>query len=307
MNWLSDLCARLHGPPLVEAAPLPPPPLATAHDPLWREVQLPVRPDDTPTTPPALPRTQPPAPARVEVPVPDRYSPTKPTIQSILSVFETGKPEGDYGAIAVLRDGAGISYGLHQATDKADSLDEMVRRYVARGGRYADALAPFVPRLERDDTAAVDPDDLPAWVVELMDLLVDAADDPVMQTVQDGVFDEKYWQPAVNHCDAMELALPLSWAVVYDTCIHSGPDGVGRIRKRFAESPPSGGGDEQAWVVAYLQARYEWLSTHQNAAVRHSAQRILQLQGLVAAGNWQLVTPFRFGSPYNATIGGAVA
>ena len=47
-------------------------------------------------------------------------------IKSIVSVFETGKAEGDPAAVVVLPDGAGISYGLHQATDRAGSLDEIV-------------------------------------------------------------------------------------------------------------------------------------------------------------------------------------
>jgi chitosanase len=309
IDLLRRLLAWLLGPRIDTDQPVPLPPPQWTEAPVTDDATPPA--DNVPTAPPAQPRVPPVSPRddtpppREDDTVPDKFTAKKPVIQSILSVFETGKPEGDYGAVAVLHDGAGISYGLHQVTDRAgQGLDEVVRRYiVADGARYADELAPYLPRLERDDTAAVDPDNLPAWVVDLMDLLSDAGrQDPVMQRVQDGVFDERYWQPAVDQCVEMQLELPLSWAVVYDSCIHSGPSGVGRIRRRFPEGPPSKGGDEQAWVVAYLAARYEWLSTHQNAAVRRSAQRILQLQGLVEAGNWQLDTPFTFGRPYSATI-----
>jgi len=170
------------------------------------------------------------------------------TIKAILSVFEAGTAVADYSAIAILKDGAGVSYGKHQATDGGGSLDAIVQVYVDSCGPLAGPLAPYLPRLARNETAGVDPDHLPQWVDDLVDLLRHAGRDTVMQRAQDQVFDDRYWEPAVEQVLEMGLVDPLSWAVVYDTCIHSGPSGVWNIRKRFPGAPPSGGGCERAWT-----------------------------------------------------------
>jgi hypothetical protein len=41
---------------------------------------------------------------------------------AIVHIFETGKAFGDYTAVAVLNDGAGISYGINQFTHRSGSL-----------------------------------------------------------------------------------------------------------------------------------------------------------------------------------------
>ena len=136
-----------------------------------------------------------PEPDPEEEPMPDP-SPVTPqvrkVIDSILSLFETGRlpsPES-YSTVTVLKDGAGISYGKHQSTDKSDSLDRIVFAYIDRGGMYADQLVPFIDKLENDETAFADPNNLPDWVKQLMSVLRDAGADLVMQAVQD----EKYKQ-----------------------------------------------------------------------------------------------------------------
>jgi chitosanase len=218
----------------------------------------------------------------------------KRVIHQIVSVFETGEPSGDYGACAVLPDGAGISYGLHQATDRADNLDEIVHRYIDRGGQYAEQLHGSVTRLDQDATAFVDPDDLPVWVRDLMETLQRAGrEDPVMRAVQDEVFEERYWVPAAEQAQVMGLRRPLSWAVVYDTCIHSGPSNVGKIRNMFAALPPSKGGDEKEWTGAYVRARWSWLASYPNQRVRITKARMEAFQDLIDGGNWALRLPIR--------------
>jgi chitosanase len=223
---------------------------------------------------------------------------TKRVIQSILSVFETGKPEGAYDAVTVLSDGAGISYGKHQATDKSDTLDAIVYRYLDLGGVYAKELRSYLDRLESDATASQDPSNLEPWVTSLMELLATAArKDAKMRVAQDQIFDELYWRPAADQALAMKLELPLSWLVCYDTTIHSGPGGITRIRKLFPERPPSAGGDEKAWVVAYLYARRGWLLEHPNPVVQATVYRIDAMLDLVDAANWELATPIQISKP----------
>ncbi len=226
----------------------------------------------------------------------------KRIIQSIVSVFETGTPEDDYSAVVVLKDGAGISYGKHQSTDHSDTLDAIVYRYADLGGRYSNDLKAFVPQLESDASASVDPDNLPTWVVQLMEVLREAGrNDVLMQRAQDQIFDELYWRPAADHALAMQLVHPLSWLVCYDSTIHSGSNGVTRIRKRFPEVPPSAGGDEEAWTKAYLQARRAWLAAYDSPTVQKTVYRIDAMLELVAADNWSLEVPIQISKP-RATV-----
>lgn len=232
---------------------------------------------------------------------------TKRVVQAILSTFETGNPAGDYAAVAVLADGAGISYGKHQATDAGGNLDRILLSYLDAGGLFAGPLAPYVQRLADNETAYIDPaGPFPAWMDELMQLLrVAAKSDPLMQEVQDRVFDSEYWNPAVEQARGMKLRHPLSMAAVYDTANQSGFTGVGslaRIRLRFREVPPSRGGDEKAWTRAYLNARNAWLRSQRNERVRRSVVRVLELQHLCDVENWELETPFTFGPPYRVEI-----
>jgi chitosanase len=218
------------------------------------------------------------------------------TIDSILSIFETGKlPSASaYGTATILEDGAGISYGKHQSTDRSGTLDAILLRYLSLDGRFSDDFRPFLPMLTSNESAKVDPNSPPAWCVELLDLLRRAGrEDPLMHRAQDEVFDELYWVPAKRQSQEMALSLALSWCIVYDTCIQSGPAGVSRIRLRFREKPPAKGGDERAWAQAYLQARRSWLEAHPNALVRQSVYRIDALEGVARSGNWDLVTPMK--------------
>src|SRR4051812_23095515 len=54
---------------------------------------------------------------------------------AIVNIFETGKAFGSYSALAVLDDGAGISYGINQFTHKSGSLAAVIDRYLKLGGK----------------------------------------------------------------------------------------------------------------------------------------------------------------------------
>ena len=218
----------------------------------------------------------------------------KHAIDCILSVFETGRvpTAASYSTCTILRDGAGISYGKHQATDNAGSLDKIVQKYIAAGGAQAEALKPYVARLAANETAKLNPSAPPEWAQSLVNILKQAGADPKMQQAQDEVFDENYWNPAVNHAKAIGLATALGHAVIYDTCIHSGPGRVATHRAAFPQASPANGGSEQEWVKAYVAARKAWLLSNKNPIVQKTIYRMEAFENLMAAGNWALTLPF---------------
>ena len=223
----------------------------------------------------------------------------KRVIDSVLSINETGKlpSPATYATVTVLSDGAGISYGKHQSTDGSGSLDAIIFRYIDLGGSLADQMKPFLDDLKADFSTKVDPHNLPQEVIDLMDLLAQAGSDPVMQQAQDQIFDENYWTPAVQRCEAMGLTTALAHLAVYDTCIHSGPSRVDSLRRNFPEASPATGGEEHAWVRAFLNARHAWLVSNPNPLVVKSADRVTAILKIADSENWDLVTPFlyRFG------------
>jgi chitosanase len=218
----------------------------------------------------------------------------KHTIDCILSIFETGRVPSPaaYAMCTSLKDGAGISYGKHQCTDKSGSLDLVVKKYIELGGTHAAALQAYLPYLAANKSASEPP--AGPWSAEtqaLVALLKTAGADPTMHRAQDEIFDTHYWMPAAKQCEAMGLQHALSWGVIYDTCIHSGPGGVTNIRNRFAAKSPANGGDEATWVKEYINARRAWLAANANPLVQKTVYRMDALKALVDAGAWDLKTP----------------
>jgi chitosanase len=217
----------------------------------------------------------------------------KKVIDAILCIFETGKLPSTlaYSSCSILSDGAGISYGKHQSTDKGGALDKIVELYIEKGGIHSESLKPFLSALATNETSKVSPTQPPEWAKELILLLKEAGKDPVMQECQDVIFDSCYWIPALGHVDNIGATSALSHLVVYDTCIHSGPGGVANIRSKFPEPSPKRGGDEKIWVTAYIKARREWLASHKNPLVQKTVYRMDALNEIVKSNNWDLKTP----------------
>lgn len=213
--------------------------------------------------------------------------------KQIVEIFETGKVNDNYGTVTVLNDGAGISFGKFQATDHKDTLDAIVFRYLDKNGIYSANLKPYLDELNRDDTAKLDPKNLPQWAIELMNLLKLSGSDPIMKLAQDEIFDELYWEPAVKQGESMKLALPLSYSILYDTSIQSGPSGINNIRKRFPELPPSRNGDEKKWAEAYVNARRNWLLSFSNPVVQKTVYRMDSFLKIIKEDNWDFNKPLK--------------
>lgn len=206
----------------------------------------------------------------------------KALITKVVNVFESGKPEGNYGIIAIFNDGPHdirqITYGRSQTTEYGN-LAKLVKNYAAANGVYSKKLKPYVDKvgvtpLTDDDT--------------FKGLLKKAGnEDPVMRTVQDVFFDEVYYKPAMKWATAKDFILPLSALVIYDSFIHSGSI-LSVIRNTFPETVPADGGNEIEWTTAYVNARHEWLAHHPREAVRKTTYRTKCFKDEIARGNWPL-------------------
>lgn len=206
----------------------------------------------------------------------------KSVIERVINVFETGSPQGNYAAIAIFKDGPNkirqITYGRSQTTEYGN-LRELVQNYANAGGKFSDAFKPFVSKIgvtPLTDNAT------------FRDLLQRAGkEDPVMKSVQDAFFETRYFRPAQAWADQQGFKLPLSMLVIYDSFIHSGSIRQD-IRNKFPEKPPASGGDEKAWITAYVNARQKYLANHSNPQVHPTVYRTQCFKDQIQKQNWNL-------------------
>lgn len=202
--------------------------------------------------------------------------------EQVINVFETGKIEGDYGALVTLADGPHgirqVTYGRSQTTEYGN-LEELVQMYADANGMFSAQLRPFIVKIEVTPLADN---------AEFKQLLRDAGrKDPVMQQIQDEFFDNRYFRPAMQWADANEFTLPLSALVIYDSFIHSGSI-LGFLRKRFPEVPPAKGGDEKTWIKQYVNVRHKWLANHTKKILQGTVYRTNCFKREIARDNWDL-------------------
>lgn len=206
----------------------------------------------------------------------------KSLCERVLNAFETGSAEGDYSAIAIFHDGPHgirqITYGRSQTTEYS-KLKDLVTRYVNANGRFSADLAPFIPKI--GNIALVDNE-------PFKDLLRRAGrDDPIMESVQDRFFDERYYLPALKWAQGFGFKDALSFLVIYDSFVHSGSI-LPFLRARFPEVPPASGGDERTWISQYVNVRQEWLANHSNPELHPTVYRTKCLRFEIDRGNWDL-------------------
>lgn len=205
-------------------------------------------------------------------------------IERVISTIETGRPEGNYGAISIYADGPHgirqITYGRAQTTEYGN-LRRLVQMYAAAGGQYSAELAAFAPVVGSEPLT----DDM-----AFRALLRDAGrKDPVMREMQDRFFDQVYFTPAMRWADDNGFVKALSALVIYDSFIHSGQI-LWLLRQKFPENPPAAGGSEEVWIKAYVTARHAWLKNHQKPILRKTIYRTEGLLKQIGAGNWDLST-----------------
>lgn len=209
------------------------------------------------------------------------------TGQAIVNIFESGRPLGDYSAVAVIKgDKGGLSYGRAQAALMSGSLFALISRYCeAPRAQYADALSPYLDRMQQMD-ASLNGDDA------LKTLLRQAGSDPVMQTAQDDFFDQGYWNPALAAATGMGAQSALGVSITYDSWIQSGAGGWERLARQtndqFDTIRSIG---EQRWYGHYVALRRDWLAASASAPVRNSVYRMDAFINLIGQDKWDLPLP----------------
>jgi chitosanase len=205
------------------------------------------------------------------------------TIDAIVSLFETNSP-AKYDAIArSAQDRGGLSYGKHQAALVSGSLHRLISRYCeAEGAAFSGRLQPYLPRMQAEDRA-LDRDDT------LVEILREAANDPVMQRTQDEYFNQHYMGPALREAAACGFTTPLGHAVVYDSKIHGSWDVIKARTIQIAGEPNAE--NEKQWVLAYLNTRRAWLAGHSNALLPRTVYRMDCFLDLVRQEAWALALP----------------
>ncbi len=212
--------------------------------------------------------------------------------QAIVRIFETSRAFGDYTAVAVLNDGAGISYGTDQFTHRSGSLLEVVETYIGLGGQVGrSVIEESLPLLRKSTALAIES---LARNERFKKALRAAAVTREMREAQEQVAFDRYLKPAVKACEGSGFVLPLSLAVVYDSMIHGSWEKI-RDRVRIVPSRKGEQGslwpDEKAWITGYVRERDAWLASIPRLAPTRYRTRFFLNQ--IAISNWDLRLPMR--------------
>jgi chitosanase len=209
----------------------------------------------------------------------------KLTAKAIVNIFETGRVNGDYGAVTVLKGDSGhLTYGRSQTTLGSGNLFLLIKAYCDRtDARYAKKLRRFLlPLSERN--VLLDRD------AELKELLREAGhEDPAMRSEQDRFFDANYFEPACRTALARNICTPLGQTVVYDSYVHGGFKTVASI---VGTPCGAGGADEKEWIARYVACRKKWLSGLK-PPLPSTVYRMDAFAELIKENVWELPLPLK--------------
>lgn len=183
-----------------------------------------------------------------------------------------------------------VSYGRFQFTLASGMLRQIVDQFVAQSTTLtASQLRAYQGRIVARD-ASLRRDQT------FRDLLIAAADEPVMQHIQDEVATTHYWEPIKRVAiEPRGLTTPLAWALLFDIGIHFGVgDGFLRIAERQFGVPERSYVSVNGLSEAELITRVAELrkQSHDRQAIRDNLPG-LRVRGdfwlnLVQRGDWHL-------------------
>ena len=208
----------------------------------------------------------------------------KRTAKAIVNIFETGRVNGDYGAVTLLKGDSGhLTYGRSQTTLGSGNLFLLIKAYCELPeARFAAELRPFLPALaERDFRLDED--------LKLREYLREAGrHDPAMRLEQDRFFDANYFNPAIKTAQAREINTPLGQTVVYDSFVHGGFKKVTAL----VGTSIGDGISEKEWISRYVAARKEWLSGLK-PPLPGTVYRMNSFAQLIEQQAWELPLPLK--------------
>ncbi|MFD4898910.1 chitosanase [Streptomyces sp. NPDC058411] len=189
--------------------------------------------------------------------------------------------KGQYGYIEDIGDGRGYTAGIIGFCSGTGDMLALVELYAER--KPGNVLAPYLPALRAvdgtDSHEGLDPGFTGDWA--------EAASDPVFQQAQNDERDRVYFDPAVRQGKADGLGTLGQFAYYDGIVMHGGGSdstSFGSIRERALAqaSPPSQGGDEVAYLDAFLDARVwamEQEEAHSDTSRVDTAQRVFLRDG----------------------------
>jgi hypothetical protein len=142
----------------------------------------------------------------------------KETALAIVRIFETGSAAGDFGAVAVLNDYAGVSYGISQFTHRSGALAAVVTRYLENGGVVGREI--LIARKRLLQSATVVAITKLAKDEQFKKALRAAAVTSEMKAAQTSIAEEVLLRPAIEECHRLGFVTPLSLAVALDSITH---------------------------------------------------------------------------------------
>jgi chitosanase len=203
--------------------------------------------------------------------------------------------KAQYSYIEDIGDGRGYTAGIIGFCTGTHDLLELVQLYTQRSPD--NVLAKYLPALKKVDGssshAGLDPNFTKDWKT--------AAKDTAFQKAQDDERDRVYFNPAVNQAKKDGLRA-LGQFAYYDAAVMHGPDGMMSIRGRALKKakPPSQGGDETAYLNAFLDERVVEMKkeeAHSDTGRVDTEQRVF-----LKNDNLDLDPPLSwkvYGDPYN--------
>jgi len=222
----------------------------------------------------------------------DLFSPAKKDIaMQLVSSAENSSLDwkAQYGYIEDIKDGRGYTAGIIGfCSGTGDMLDLL--NYYKQIKPSGNILTPYLGSLQKLVGSSL----LTGLDAPFAQDWKKAAADPLFQQAQDHERDRSYFNPAVTQAKADGLRA-LGQFIYYDAIVMHGPgesaDSFGGLRASVVKKvkPPSQGGDEKAYLSAFLDARKALMLTeaaHDNTDRVDTAQR-----KFLNEGNFDLNTP----------------
>jgi chitosanase len=194
---------------------------------------------------------------------------------------------GQFAYIEDIRDGRGYTAGIIGFCSGTGDMLELVEAYTAT--KPSNVLAKYLPALRSvngtSSHAGLDPNFTKDWKT--------AAADPVFQAAQETERDRVYFNPSVRDGKS-DGVRALGQFAYYDAAVVHGYEGMRSIRTRALKKakPPAQGGDERAWLHAFLDERVVEMkkeAAHDDVTRIDTAQRVF-----LNNGNLDLNTPLDF-------------